>query len=388
MKWANKGHEFDNVYANMKRKKRFYLYGAGDYGRQFFTLFKDEINIVAYIDNDTKKHGTYINNLICMPLEQMTMTDETGIIVTMSQIARSGAIERLQGGGAIRNQDYFIIEDFMSVYFVYKYGRVCFSSISFLPSTICNLKCRHCLNFNPFSKHYYVRDWNNLISDVDLFFSCVDYIMLFHISGGEPLLYNHVADLVEYIDVKYGKRIGTLRMITNGTVVPSEDVLEKLERCKVEIVVDDYRESVPQYRENFDILLTRLQDHNIRHYVQKASSWVDLAPEKTDYSGFSEEELIRHRDECSQSWQELRDGRLFNCNYAAYAETAGISQEDMDNSYDLTAYTSDKAKELVEFRLGFSNKGYSNFCKRCRGFTIYNKEEVPPARQCESDLNK
>ena len=99
MKWANKGHEFDNVYANMKRKKRFYLYGAGDYGRQFFTLFKDEINIVAYIDNDTKKHGTYINNLICMPLEQMTMTDETGIIVTMSQIGRRGAIERLQGGG-------------------------------------------------------------------------------------------------------------------------------------------------------------------------------------------------------------------------------------------------------------------------------------------------
>lgn len=386
MKWSNKGHEFDDAYANMAKKKKFYLYGAGDYGRQFFPLFKDEINIEAYIDNDTNKQGTYINGLICLSLEQVTMTDDTGIIVTMSQIARSHPIAKLQRGGAVRNQDYFIIEDFISIYYAYKYGKVYFSSISFLPSTVCNLKCRHCLNFNPFAKHFYVREWDKLIKDVDLFFNCVDYIMLFHVSGGEPLLYNRVADLVEYIDIKYGKRIGTLRTITNGTVVPSDAILEKLGQCRVEVVVDDYRESVPQYKENFDLLLTRLQDCGIRHYVQKVSSWIDLAPEKTDYSDFTEEELIRHRDACSQSWQELRDGRLFSCNYAAYAEIAGLSKEDVDNSYDLTVYTPDKAKELVEFRLGFSNKGYSSFCKKCRGFTVNNKEEVQPAGQCGSEF--
>ncbi len=163
---------------------------------------------------------------------------------------------------------------------------------------------------------------------------------------------------------------------------PPRDVLEKLSQCKVEITVDDYREAVPQYRENFDVLLTKLKEYGIRHYVQKVSSWVDLAPEKTDYSNLTEEELIRHRDACSQSWQELRDGRLFSCNYAAYAEVAGICNEDVNDSYDLRTYTSDKAKELVEFRLGFTNKGYSSFCKKCRGFTCYNKDAVQPAIQC------
>lgn len=35
MKWQKPGHEFDAVYDEMKQKKGFYLFGAGDYGRQF-----------------------------------------------------------------------------------------------------------------------------------------------------------------------------------------------------------------------------------------------------------------------------------------------------------------------------------------------------------------
>ncbi len=382
MKWLNKGHEFDDVYANILQKKSYYLFGAGDYGRQFYSVFKDEIKITSYIDNASDKHGTYINGLMCLSLEQVTLASDIGIIVTMSQIARSEPIAQLQSMGLIRNKDYFIIEEFISIYHVYKYEKVYFSSISFLPSTACNLKCRHCLNFNPFAKHFYVREWEDLIRDVDLFFSCVDHIMLFHVSGGEPMLYSRIADLIEYIDTRYGNRIGTLRTVTNGTVIPSDSIVEKLSRCSVEITVDDYRDAVPQYRQNFDRLLTKLQEHGIKHYVQRVSSWVDLAPERTDYSNFTEEELIRHRDACSQSWQELRDGRLFSCNYAAYAEVAGINGEDANDSYDLRSYTSDKAKELVEFRLGFTDKGYSSFCKKCRGFTIYNKNEVLPAGQC------
>lgn len=125
----------------------------------------------------------------------------------------------------------------------------------------------------------------------------------------------------------------------------------------MEVTVDDYRDSVPQYRENFDILLEKLQEYGIKYYTQKISSWVNLAPEKTDYSRYTEKQMIRHRDACSQSWQELRDGRFFSCNYAAYAEVAGISDYNSNDSYDLTTFTPDKAKELVEFRLGFTEKG-------------------------------
>lgn len=300
----------------------------------------------------------------------------------MSQIARVKPVEQLRDRGYISRKDYFIIEEFTSVYNVYKYDKVYFSTISFLPSTACNLNCKHCLNFNPFAKKFYIREWDDLVKDVDLFFSCVDHIMLFHVSGGEPFIYKHTADLIEYIDKNYGDRIDTLRTVTNGTQVPKDQVLEKLAKCNIEITVDDYREAVPQFNDRFAQLIMKLEEYNIRYYINKVDSWIDLAPEITDYSNRSDEELIKHRDSCNQSWQELRDGKLYSCNYAAYATVAGIAgEQDVEETYDLTQYTPSKKKELVEFRLGYTTKGYTYFCKKCRGFTDHNNEKVKPAAQ-------
>ena len=370
------------MYQKINEKKSFYLFGAGDYGRQFLHIFEAEIQINGYIDNDVKKQGNDFCGKKCYSLAEVELSENEGIIITMSQIARVNPIEQLKQRGYRRNEEFFIVEEFLSIYHVYKNDKVYFSSISFLPSTACNLNCKNCLNFNPFANRFYVREWNDLVKDVDLFFSCVDRIMLFHVSGGEPMLYKHIADLIEYIDQNYGNRIDTLRTVTNGTIVPKDEILEKLSRCNVEITVDDYREAVPRFKERFDELCRKLDAYHIRYYINKVGSWIDLAPDKTDYSGWSEEKLVAHRDSCSQSWQELRDGKIYSCNYAAYATVAGIAgNEDLEETYDLRKFTQEKKKELVEFRLGYTKRGYTNFCKKCRGFTPENSEEVEPAAQ-------
>jgi Predicted Fe-S oxidoreductase len=387
VKWNNKGHQYDFMYQKIKEKKSFYLFGAGDYGRQFLKMFEAEIDIKGFIDNDPVKQGGVFFGRCCFPLAQICFEENEGIIVTMSQIARTKAIGQLEQSGYKKDEDYFIIEEFLSVYHVYKNDKVYFSSISFLPSTACNLNCKNCLNFNPFAKQFYIRKLGDLLYDVDLFFSCVDYIMLFHISGGEPMIYEHTADLIEYIDTNYGDRIGTLRTVTNGTIVPDDNILNKLSKCNVEVIVDDYREAVPHLEVRFEELIGKLEEYSIKYYINKAKSWVDLAPEKTDYSDLTERQLEKHREECNQSWQELRDGKLYSCNYAAYATVAGIAgEQDLEEVYDLREFTTDKKKELVEFRLGYTTKGYTNFCMKCRGFTPQNVDEVEPAVQVERNL--
>lgn len=382
MRWKNKGHEYDKVYQQMASKETFYLFGGGDYGKQFLHIIHDEVAIAGFIDNNIAKQGQVIEGRACVSLDQVSLKDKEGIILTISQIGRAEIIKQLEEHGYRKDVDYFSIEEFLSIYYLYKYDKVYFLSVSFLPSTICNLKCRYCLNFNPFAKEFYVRDWDSLKNDVDLFFANVDYIMLFHVSGGEPMLYKHTADLIQYIDEKYGDRIGTLRTVTNGTIVPDDAILEKMSKCRLEITVDDYRKAVPQYNAKFDVLLDKLNRYHIKYYINKVESWVDLAPEKTDYSALTEEQLIQHRSECGQTWQELRNGKLYSCNYAAYAAVAGIAgEQDVEESYDLGTHTADKKKELVEFRLGYTEKGYTNFCKKCRGFTTHNTEAMQPAEQ-------
>lgn len=389
MKWKNPGHEFDNMYKAMTEKERFFCFGAGDYGRQFYPVMQDEIDIIGYIDNDESKVGNTLNGLYCSSLNSFDLPAKTGIIVTMSQIARVSAIEQLEKKGLVHGADFFFMEEFVSIYYVYRYGKVYFSSISFLPSTACNLNCRYCLNFNPFSEKFYVRELNKLKKDVDLFFECVDHIMLFHVSGGETFLYPHIADIVCYIDEKYGKQIDKLRMVTNGTIVPTDEVLGKLAKTKLEITVDDYREELPNSNEKFAMLISKLKQYGIHHYINKVDSWIDLAPDKTDYSNWPDDALIRHRSACSQNWQELRDGKIYSCNYAAYAVVTGkMGEQDLEETYDLLNYAPDKAKELVEFRLGYTDKGYTNFCKYCRGFTSHNTEVVAPAVQSKfRDMN-
>ena len=53
---------------------------------------------------------------------------------------------------------------------------------------------------------------------------------------------------------------------------------------------------------------------------------------------------------------------------AGFAETAGLVKQGDDEFFDLTSFTQEKKKELVEFRLRFNKKGYTNFCRYCNGF--------------------
>lgn len=384
MKWKNPGHEFDEVYKQISMKNGFYLFGAGDYGKQFLPVMDKEINVIGYIDNNLEKQKQMFHGYSCFSLENTDLHNgKYGIVITVSQIQRSPIIEQIKRAGYRQNIDFFTIEEFISVYFVYKYDKVYFSSISFLPSTACNLKCKACLNFNPFAKKFYVRSLDKIKADIDLFFKCVDRIMLFHVSGGEPMLYKHIAEVIKYIDKNYGDRIDTLRTVTNGTVIPNDDILEELSHCRVEITVDDYREAVPQYRDNFQVLLERLKKYNIKHYINYTNEWIDLAPDRTDYSNASEEEMIAHFDNCCQSWQELRDGNIYSCNYDAYATVAGINKKPDDEVFSLENFTPMKKKELIEFRLGYNAKGYANFCRKCRGISQNNPFKIPCAEQCD-----
>ncbi len=388
LKWKNKGHEFDNIYETLRKKSKFYLFGGGDYGRLFFDVVNNEIEILGFIDSDKSKQGSLIKGVPVFAPESIEIDETTAIIVTASQFARVEIFAVLDKLDYKKNIDYYILEVFLSVYFAYLHNKVYFTNVSMLPSTKCNLNCECCLNFNPYAKNPDVRPIEAVKSDIDLFFGAVDKVMLFHVSGGETFLYKNVVDVITYLSENYRGRIGALRLITNGTIVPSDEVFQRLSTCDFDIIVDDYRDAVPHFAKNFDKLISKLEKFNITYTVNKDDFWIDLAPTKTDNSSFTEQQLIDYFDGCSQSWQELRDGKLYSCNYDGYATVAGINPQQDEEVYDLRTHTKEKLKELVEFRLGYNGKGYTNLCKHCRGFREENSVICEPAKQSEAIIFK
>lgn len=382
MKWTDKGHQFDMVYENLAGKNKFYLFGAGMYGKAMYEeLEKLGVNVLGYIDNNmARQHTEYMGKEI-FSLEEISLEADAAIIICVSPYSRGPVMRQLQIAGYVYNENIYTMEIYMSIKYVYELNRMYIPSVSFLPSTCCNLNCEACLNFTPYLRHQMVRSREQVKKDVDIFFRAVDYIMLFHISGGEPFLYPYLKELVTYIGENYREKIHFLQTVTNGTVELKDDILQILARYEVGVTVDDYRLAVPEKADVFSAVVDKLEQYHIRYDINKVEQWIDLAPTRTDHSTWDEWRLAKHFEACHEPWQELREGRLYSCNYASYAAVAGLTETAEDETYDLQTFDKSRMKELMEFRMGYNEKGYVNFCKKCAGFVDINPNIVEPAKQ-------
>ncbi len=394
MKWRNKGHEFDATYEGIRKKHKLYLYGAGLYGQRVLDMIQKKcdgkFSVVGFIDSDSEKQGRqYCGLPVYAPKDLQIDRETTGVVISMMGVRISGDIDKLLTAMRLtKNIDYYPYSVFFAVFFAYERDLLFFPDISFIPSTYCNLRCEACLNFTPYIDKFEVREWEDLLKDVDVFFSCVDYIETFHVSGGEPLLYPRIADLLTYIFKNYGEQIYSLETVTNGTVIPPKDFLQVLHELPITITVDDYREALPEkagiFAQVIAVLENTCSSGQGSYKVQKYDYWVDLAPHRTDNSSWSEPQLGEHFNACHASFQEYKGGKLYLCNYASFAVNAEIIPPlPPEDIYDLRRYNRSRLKELMEFRLGYSQRGYSEFCKKCAGMFSINPYRGVPGKQVE-----
>ncbi len=387
MIWTHKGHEFDEIGAIFQKNSDLYIWGATAEAADFAVRARAlELPVRIMEDNLRWRYSGWGGLDVVPPAQVLRAPEGKTILVALCGTAADDAFAQLEVAGFQRNVSYFQVDEFvekwLSIYAVYVSGKVYFKDISFIPSTKCNLNCEKCLNFTPFLKKMEDESLEELKKSVDLFFSRVDYIGLFHVSGGEPILYPHFEELLAYIDIRYRSQIHQIATTTNGTIEFSDQVCRTLRRHRIVLICDDYTDALPENRDFFDALLTRLERKGISFYKNKAETWIDLAPERTDHSNMSREELIQHRSACALPFQEFHGGRLYACNYAHYAEKARLTVCGPDEYLDFASLTGDWQKELVEFRLGYTEKGYVEFCKHCAGF-FNNPYQCPPAKQAE-----
>jgi len=389
MKWTCKGHEYDSFYQHLNEKRAFYLFGAGHDGKTACDIIQRRypVPVKGFVDNDPLKQGREYLGWPVYAWKDLCLED-AGVVVTIASSLSRDLDAGLERMGLRKNRDFFHYEEFLSVLAAYRYKELYLPSVSFLPTDRCNLRCRACLNFTPYIKRFQERPWEEVKADLDLFFANVDFIGLFHISGGEPMLCSYIGKLVRYLSEHYGKQIYSLETVTNGTVLPGQEFLDALRDCDIKITVDDYREVLPEHHETFEKAVASLERAGGKEkvIVRKYDSWIDLAPFSAEPDKLGPAALVQKYDACHVPWQEYRDGRLSICNYASFAANAGIIPELREEEYfSLAGYDRSHLKELMEFRLGFSGKGYSEFCRRCAGFLEINPNIVRPAEQLETE---
>lgn len=387
MKWRNKGHEFDREaekYINVFQKggEKIYVFGAGYLGHEVRDVVERLGCFAGYLDNDSRKQKTGVDGICVMSMEQYMCLEQKGIIVIAVDKKYTSEIAK-----QLTDSNYFIWDDFLKkvlpILMAYHYNLSYVELAQISVTERCSLRCRKCAH----ACSYVGRKTEDMtIEEVyfsaDMFFSKVDLCREFVLIGGEPLLYHMLPQAVAYIGERYREKMIHFCITTNGTILPDKELLSVCKQYYVMFRISNYSKQLPYLGEKYSRLTEFLGENEIAYILGDADEeWMDYGFETVKRNG-NQTELQNVFDQCRTPCREIRGSKYYFCVMArSVSENMGIGvgKEDF---LDLGKLPVDYKKILMEFELGYSEKGYLDMCRHCNGADS-RKYLIPAAEQVE-----
>ena len=170
----------------------------------------------------------------------------------------------------------------------------------------CTLKCKLCLVYAPYYKNPKDYSLEEISKSVDKYFDIIDSCGTFNIQGGEPLLHPNLPEIILKV-LEYKDCIGKILITTNGTLLPSAELLKVLKTYSqyIQVNISDYGPSLSRqalkiveilHSENIPYRVICYHGENL-HF----GGWLDFTDHTLKYH--SEAELIENAKQCG-----YRDG--------------------------------------------------------------------------------
>lgn len=351
--WENRGHELDYLAQKiLDENVRFTLVGS----QEEKSGFKKRMGCEFPILEDTVVHD--ISDLEKIP-------NVCVICLSKDHATYDSYKKKYEKVGMKENDRFFQGEVFQMIYEVYKHDQIKIDRIEIFMTSYCTLKCEKCISYIPYFKHGVVVPITSLINDIDLLFSKVDYVFKLKLLGGEGFLYPDLMAYVDYIYNHYSDRIGSIRIGTNGTIDPSDEIIQMCKRDKVIVDISDYRVTVPGLSK-LETVKDKLVSNGITVDIKRSGEqWLDMGFPNNKPKHKNEQELREHFEKCAMFCRQFTDGKLFYCCSNCAAVKAGLYGLNKMDYLDFSDNFS--KKELLEYELGFSELGHTSFCEVCQG---------------------
>lgn len=265
--------------------------------------------------------------------------------------------------------------------------------VSLVITERCTLKCKLCAEYSPYFPKAAFTPLEELEKAIDMLFLCTDAVGDFSISGGEPLLHKEIYQVIRHL-WKYEKRINRILVLTNGTVLPSEEDLAELVDAgitgKLQFNISDYGNGLSAKLASIVELCEKLGvKHRVITYHGKdlfCDGWIDYGDHTKKY--FTEEEVKEHAEKCYfrktvNTLLHTFDGRSYmsRCGRSFWRKFIGVTSEETTDvvsfPYEITQGNMKKLKKDIE---RIANAAYSDSCAYCNGMC----EDAPrfqPAEQ-------
>lgn len=358
------------------------IYGFGKVAHDNIEFFKNNFNIVYIVDSNKEKCNCEFKGISVKHVSDVKGDLKNHKIVIMTANRNAALVgEDLEKFGLQSGKDFCSMEQFLTEWFWNYKKKVCLMEVHSTITSRCTLKCKHCNMFMPYYKEHVDYTAKDILEDLELLFRHVDYIVAYEILGGEPLINCELADMIRQIGDRYGNRIGNIGIITNGTLLPNEQLIEISKKYNVKYDFSDYTDVV-DYKKRFDSAVKIVSDAGLRYSVNRSLRWCDFGfPVNNRMYDF--DKVREHMLSCGPIFHGLNDGKYYYCHVSWSADKAKLLKNVSDDYIDLrTLDDDDRAKEaILEHSNGNMAKGFVKLCKICGGCGNDNTEFVKAAEQ-------
>lgn len=243
----------------------------------------------------------------------------------------------------------------------------------------CSLKCRDCSFLMQYYQHPQNIDLGRYKYAVDRFLDIVDRVSEIRPIGGEPFVNPYMYKVLEWYHDN--RKIGSLDVYTNGTIVPSDRTIEALKYKKVRVHISDYG-AVNQ--EKLEKVVERLTKEGIKFNIRKYDVWQNGGDLRK--RNFSKEQMEDVFSKCfmTNCYSFLKT-RFYGCPRAAHGMNMGAIP---DMPYDYVDFGDEGIPDDVLKQQLISlmrERRFLGTCDYCDGLDNH-VEGIVPAIQVERAL--
>lgn len=349
--------------------------------RSYLDIITKDIPVEAIVDNNETMRGTeYLGIPIFHSNDYLHTGNKKKILVSSHYAEIADQLNQL---GYEENVDYMDMHSFVSLWYWQKRKEIHLLDVHMAITTYCSLNCKNC---NMFMSHYKKEQrkhigFQEFQDNFDSMFQVVNYCYKVTILGGEPLLNGSLPEMLLWLHGKYHEKIGEIMVVTNGTVLPSTELLNIAKRTQTVFSVSDYSVGADSCSMNVQKTVDRLQQHNIRYRWNREMNW------KSFYFPREEQQVKFHtvREHmlcCNPVFRGLNDKKFYYCHIAWSAVEAGLLEENRADYVVLEQIKTDAdRKRFLACDLGFVENGHISLCRYCGGCGSDNKSVVRAGEQ-------
>lgn len=242
--------------------------------------------------------------------------------------------EKFEG---LRRKDTYKDEDGVS--------HLCIKRIEIDVTSKCSLKCKHCGALMQYFCSPYDIPAEEVISDYNRMLELIEFTDDVLVMGGEPFVYQELAKVITAIKLhpETEKKVGMVRIVTNGTIVPKDDVLDVLADSNIVVWISNYRE----HSRHINELIRVFQQRGIKYSVLDLLHWANVQQLVERDEPLSTEELLEKRKKCAKRHHAVSEGKFYLCAFTNFAHKLKAVPYDESSFVDI--YAEDAKERLVEY---------------------------------------